>query len=118
MNYESMSDFEVNKAVSKRLGVSVDDDVYLAYQEANKPSVPASQSELTNKWVDYCNNPADAWPLMIQNKISIVNMRDYSNEYTAMQNLTIYNDTDCSIAASDKNPLRAAMIVFLMMSEK
>lgn len=120
MNYENMSDFEVNKAVSKRLRVSVDDGPYLTYQEANKPRVPVSQGTFPNRWVDYCNEPSDAWPIMIENKISIMNDGD-------TWDASIDFDGDLSKHGTDevlskhfeaKNPLRAAMIVFLMMSEK
>lgn len=115
MNYESMSNFEINKAVA----LIKFEGCIPYFDEGEGKSMVNLEAPLTDDIeFDPCNKPADAWPIIIENKISIVNMRDYLNEYTAMQNLTIYNDTDCSIVVSDRNPLRAAMIVFLMMSEQ
>lgn len=67
--------------------------------------------------LDYCNNPADAWPIIVGSKIKIEPMsrvRNY-NEW--------YEEWDASVNSphlceSHKNPLRAAMIVFLLMQEK
>ncbi|EOT1200355.1 phage protein NinX family protein [Cronobacter dublinensis] len=54
---------------------------------------------------DYCNNPADAWPIIVENKISISNGGE--ERWTA-------NDVGIDNLYKDKNPLRAAMIVFLL----
>lgn len=58
---------------------------------------------------DPCNNPADAWPIIIENGISIVKSPD--GTWGA-------SDLYRNINYWDKNPLRAAMIVFLMMEEE
>jgi hypothetical protein len=71
---------------------------------------------------DPCNNPADAWPIILGHKISIINADD---EWLCVQDgvaidgvigesvSAIFSDG----AAAHQNPLRAAMIVFLMMQE-
>lgn len=72
---------------------------------------------------DPCNNPVDAWPIIVGNKISIVSL---DNKWIAAPIETVIDgitgDSDvCFYASSDAvfdaNPLRAAMIVFLMMQE-
>ncbi|ELY4440268.1 DUF2591 domain-containing protein [Cronobacter dublinensis] len=58
---------------------------------------------------DYCNDPADAWPIILFNRIGVV-PGTASDKWAAH-----YCNWDIAIA--DKNPLRAAMTVFLMMQE-
>ncbi|HHZ8506611.1 TPA: phage protein NinX family protein [Morganella morganii] len=55
---------------------------------------------------DYCNNPADAMPIVIENEISMVRV---NNEWSARQ----FNN-HC-IEVNNSNYYRAAMICFLMM---
>ncbi len=57
-----------------------------------------------------CNNPADAWPIIKENMISIINLDE--DEWGAR------GMAYCkSKRAIHENPLRAAMIVFLMMQD-
>lgn len=61
---------------------------------------------------DYCSNPADALPIIVEHGIGIIpykkGLSESWNVSTGLINGTI----------KDTNPLRAAMIVFLMMQEK
>lgn len=59
---------------------------------------------------DPCNNPADAWPIIVKNRISIINLDE--DEWGA-RGVADRN----SKRAIHENSLRAAMIVFLMMQE-
>ncbi|EPS0644795.1 phage protein NinX family protein [Cronobacter malonaticus] len=86
MEYSKLSDFEINNLV--------DGHIYKDPSEAPD--------------TDYCNNPADAWSIIVENKISISNCG--AERWTA-------NDVGIDNLHKDKNPLRAAMIVFLMMQE-
>lgn len=56
-----------------------------------------------SKW-DF-NNPSDTWPIIVENKINID--FQYGEWPAAEYSEYIY---------TDKNPLRAAMIVFLLMN--
>lgn len=58
--------------------------------------------------VDYCNNPADTWPIIVDNNMWI---------QPDMVGDGFWHCYDCEeiATAKDKNPLRAAAIVFLMM---
>ncbi|MBN4831703.1 phage protein NinX family protein [Enterobacter hormaechei] len=61
----------------------------------------------------YTTNPADAWPIIAENKISIYAaiLGDSRGEWGAEASFTEHYHFH-------NNPLRAAMIVFLMMQEK
>lgn len=90
-DYASMSNFEINKAVSMAL--------------LDKSANPSARYIAIG---DYCNNPADAWPIITENRISIIHLDD--NEWGCR------GDGDKSTCrAIDSNALRCAMIVFLMM---
>lgn len=104
MNYETASDFEINKAVAEIVygKYNVEDD------SIKKCDGMYCYDVDTEKYVDFapCSDPSDAWPVIVDNKINI-DFQDGSwprAEY-------------CEYLHTDKNPLRAAMIVFLMMQE-
>ncbi|MGQ6215273.1 phage protein NinX family protein [Serratia sp. IR-2025] len=68
---------------------------------------------------DYCNNPADAWPIIVENEICI---EFESDEVEGVRQ--VWAEANIGHPAcngfqyfSDENPLRAAMIVFLMMKD-
>lgn len=87
-DYAAMSDFEINCRVHAEV---------------------MEISELDSfKAKDYCNSPADAWPIIEQNKISLT-YHTSRGHWSA-----IFNHENISMHGS---PLRAAMIVFLMMKE-
>lgn len=62
---------------------------------------------------NYCRNPADAWPIITANKISIYAMSEKDGRGRWGAEAFYPNE---SYHFND-NPLRAAMIVFLMMQE-
>lgn len=66
--------------------------------------------------VDYCNNPSDAWPIIDENKIDI---QFGSEEATNGAESFKWDGVDILSAwlAMHDNPLRAAMIVFLLMQQ-
>lgn len=98
-NYNEMSDFEINKAAEKLTGMYCEDASGVYVQSC-----------------DYCNNPSDAWPVIVESKISL---SIWQNGHTWSAYRMTTND-DWMIPeheAKDENPLRAAMIVFLMMQD-
>lgn len=100
MNYEQMSDFEINKSVAGALGVKW-------YIVAGRMITGSDGS-----YTDYCNNPADAWPVIVDNGIGIE--QNHSQTKWIARSFSV-GLTEQAYAFVDKNPLRAAMIVFLMM---
>ena len=91
-DYASMSDFEINSAVSMAL--------------LDKSANPSARYVAIG---DYCNNPADAWPVIVENKLSI---------YPSAERWGVEGFNADDPFYFDENPLRAAMIVFLMMKER
>ena len=136
MNYSELSDFEINKLVANHwlpcdydfnedenrvdlvslqdvMNCGMHDQVYKAYSEYNP-----------------CNNPSDAWPIIFENEMSIwpvykpdyeIGMSYSTGEWKAFCVKSIDGescvDSD-GFEASDENPLRAAMIAYLMMQDK
>lgn len=101
--YESLSDFEINIKVAVTLGY----DLHDCYIVRRSKSVRLTGGQE----VDYCNNPSDAWPVIECHKFEL----SYESSYKGKWTVQTYSQDLCS---SDKNPLRASMIVFLMMKEK
>ncbi|MBQ0199023.1 DUF2591 family protein, partial [Enterobacter hormaechei] len=62
---------------------------------------------------DYCNDAAAAWPIITANKISIYAMSDADKRGGWGAEAFHPNDA----YSFNDNPLRAAMIVFLMMQK-
>lgn len=83
-DYASMSDIEIDMMVSK-----------ICSPEFHR---------------NYCNNPADAWPIITGSMISICPVGNDGQLWEA-------SGMGGMKADYDKNPLRAAMIVFMMMKE-
>ena len=105
MNYEKLSDFEINKAVAKLLGVEV--------QEWNGKIFGGVERNVDNVTsvagvIDYCNNPSDAMPILIDNRISLTWV---NGECRASSVLRGYHEFSCG------NAMLAAMIVYLMMKD-
>lgn len=108
MNYEEMSDFEVNGYVSMHMhGFSWIEfvDGYASHVKCGNERSPGfAMIEVT----DYCNNPSDAWPIIYDNHISIINNYGWG---------ACHHRTGIE-SSMHVNPLRAAMIVFLMMQDE
>lgn len=99
-DYSKMSDFEINWQVAFHIGLRT---VELAEKGAFEP----------------CNNPSDAWPIIVKHGISLTH--DYGEwESEACLDLPVgAHGTDelCSVGGIDKNPLRVAMIAFLLLKD-
>ncbi|MEX5853553.1 phage protein NinX family protein [Providencia huaxiensis] len=99
--YTELSDFEINKKVAERL--------FLKFTDSWSVILVDGES------FDPCNNPADAMPIIIENNISLraptITDRwkaEFIDEYG---NYIGYRRT------LNKNPLRAAMELFLLMKD-
>lgn len=101
--YTELSDFEINKKVSENLKLNT-----ISYERTeivlfdDMDAIP----------FDPCNNPADAMPIIIENKIGmnfICNIVGWSASHICERKyeLDVY----------DKNYYRAAMICFLIMKD-
>ena len=120
-DYAAMSDFEINKSVA---------DIAMNGTWHVRPSHPdndtggwlyGSNGIQTHELPDYCNNPADAWPIISENKISTMWMTS-EKEWCAWAEGDLEEGAWCWENVPDfyhcgESQLRAAMIVFLMMRE-
>lgn len=112
-DYSKMSDFEINEAVAEQLHK----DRPSLIVKRDVPSRPAvtvfcdiGNGEIVSiVCADFCNNPAEAWPIIVEHSISVIMHDEYKGQpWFACKG---------RINATHANPLRAAMIVFLMMME-
>ncbi|WP_105634316.1 phage protein NinX family protein [Cronobacter dublinensis] len=110
MDYSQLSDFEINGMVAS-LTQSPGDHT----QTSNETFIHeyADIGEIKSlcigwKKFDPCNNPADAWPIIVHGRIGL----NFVNGNWRAQSLKTGYVEFCH-----ENPLRAAMIVFLMMQE-
>lgn len=132
MNYEQMSDFEINKRIAICLGLSPIDRGELAYVPVGAVDKVGSSAAYT-KWVDTrfvnhdglrevvhkqflfnpCRNHSDMWPLIVACDIAVApNSKGESCAWDPREGLLTAKKV------YHTNPLRAAAIVYLMMKEK
>lgn len=112
-NYEDMSDFEINKAVALIVGATFNDDgAPVRFVECDT----GAYADFNEIEFDPCNNPYDAWPIIDESNITIIN--DHPSMRVAVNDAAgYYNGFSGIIASFDENGFRAAMIVFLKMNE-
>lgn len=120
--YASMSDFEINKAVAVAAGHHPDECDIAKIGSSMVGVEWDDDTGYATKAFDFCNNPADAWPIIIGQKLSLINADDEwlcVPDYATVDGVAgediqkIY----FSYGYVDANPLRCAMVVFLMMKE-
>lgn len=113
MNYENMTAHEINQAVTCEVFgchdwcVNKDGSFYHCGI--------LGDAYIHQEVVDYCNNPSDAWPIIVENDITL-----FSPDYNKGDNdwrAEIYDSDEGIFDFTCVNPLRAAMIVFLMVQE-
>lgn len=105
MNYSEMSGDDIAKAVVIAMGgKEMCDGVFLCGNKRYDLSSPHSSFNF-----DPCNSWADAGPIIENENISLT-CHQSRDEWAAIFNR--------HAMAAHRNPLRAAMIVFLMMQEK
>lgn len=127
MDYSQLSDFEINSAVhnaklKEPYALVFMGDDRIAWTKENGDQIITDKVPYTKNGVhDYCNNPADAWPIIVENKISTMWMTS-EKEWCAWAKGDLEEGTwdwgnvpdyyfDC------ESQLRAAMIVFLQMQD-
>lgn len=112
MNYEEMSDFELNKAVSDIVDFGEmivkanqsEGTVYLCEKDGLFSEIPIG-------YFDPCNNPTQSWSLMVENKISLITFDD---EWEA-HHLNDYGFESNNIVQAKAG--RAVSICFLKMKD-
>lgn len=108
MDYSQLSDFEINKRVAMATGQNIK-FIFLDDDDNEIGVLVGRKGCREKKDFDPCNNPADAWPIIESNRISIRNR--YEGDWKAENE---WGESRFHVAC---NALRAAMIVFLMMQD-
>lgn len=126
MDYSQLSDFEINVAVFEAIHNGSPDykegengDMVFVSFEGDIVNGDAVEVEVERGSFNPCANPADAWPIITESKISTMWM-------TAEKEWCAWSGGDLEEGCWEwenipgyyfcgESPLRAAMIVFLMM---
>lgn len=123
MDYSQLSDFEINVAVFEAIHNGSPDYkegengamVFISF-EGDIVNGDAVEVEVERGSFNPCANPADAWPIITENNISII--LDNPSMPCATDNARdLFDDAGRNVGVAYDNPLRAAMIVFLMMQD-
>lgn len=127
-DYSKMSDFEINCKVANALGMTkhfffldaedeFDDDI----EPSERGPIWQTREHFVNGYrpsngnpFNPCNNPSDAWPIILSNLIALKPVKLYVGGHRWFASK---GDGDFGLKFADDNPLRAAMIVYLMMKE-
>lgn len=107
MNCAEMSDFEINREIAVKLKMNC------IFPKSSPPVVGVLSGEYYVNF-DPCNSWADAGPIIEKHRIAIKPVALYVGGYRWFANV---GEDDLAIKAADQNPLRAAMLVFLMIQE-
>ncbi|MBI0276863.1 DUF2591 family protein [Hafnia alvei] len=108
-DYSKMSDFEINKLVASSLGGFESEDIFELQGVIFKRHGKYQYSVF-----DPCNDPSEAWPIILSNLIALKPVKLYVGGHRWFASK---GDGDFGLKFADDNPLRAAMIVYLMMKE-
>ncbi|NHV08300.1 DUF2591 domain-containing protein [Cronobacter turicensis] len=110
MDYSQLDDTEITIRVGETFGWNpyfINEDGSVTFRD--------DRGRLKGR-KDYCNDPGAAWPIISKHRISIEFDGDNSTEPPTTWCHT--TSLDRTIGTQyQKNPLRAAMITFLMMQE-
>lgn len=109
MDYSKLSDFEINCDVLSVLSPDIKHMCLSGDNSCFYECGPTGDGWNQIDIPDYCNNPADAWPIIEANRISLRNR--YEGDWKAE------NEWGESHFHISRNLLRAAMVVFLMMQD-
>ena len=116
--WDDWSDFDISLAVAKFVAID-------GLVESNGKSVhiPEYHKRICLGWKTFwVSNPADMWPIILQNDISLINDKGFyyatSNCYETFEphGLGVADGYFYSKAKDKSELLRAAAIVFLMMN--
>lgn len=119
-DYSKMSDFDINCSVAN---YTMSGECYLpaSHPENHTGDIVCNSFIYGEPLPDYCNSWADAGPIIQKNGIAI--MPDSpTGDWLAFAEFTLCEgewefESEPTNHVAGSNPLRAAMIVFLMMNE-
>ncbi|MDM2843305.1 DUF2591 family protein [Citrobacter sp. Cpo090] len=104
MDYGKLSDYEVSKLVAMTIGGFLEEDFCDTHSVIFRRHGRHQYS-----FFEPCTNPSDAWPIIQENLLRVVPV-----SFLGKVNWVVSRDIHSN---HDANPLRAAMITFLMMQD-
>lgn len=111
----ALTNFEINTLIAYIINRDKT-DVIVSYDIPTRDTVVAFEGEMSIAAYDFCSVANDAYPLILKEGIGIRKKVTNVN-WEAMVAVTRQSDNySYDIFATDKNPLRAAMIVYLLRS--
>lgn len=125
MDYSKLSDFEIDKAVADALGLDYDIAIMFVspvdkikgnhVEEYVRKKITSNEKH----WKRFSPTriPNDAWPIISGHNISIMYVEALSKWCAGSPYWVDGCEWQLDIDVVDENPLRAAMILFLMMQE-
>jgi hypothetical protein len=129
MNYDNMTDTEINKSVAKCLGrLLTPPEGFEVVTIGNVLSYYDDQRVIWQCHFDYVGSPEESWELMIDNNISLhkdAELQVYTAFLATENGYTSFGfgenrqhiDIKCNISVPDESPSRAVCICYLMMQE-
>lgn len=115
MDYSQLSDFEINKRVAICCGFAPEDCEIAKLGTSIVGVEWDDETGYAIKTVDYCKSPSDAEPIIVENRIGIIPAPE--NGLWKAAHRKVGSDSTPYHMTQDENPLRAAMITFLMMQD-
>lgn len=107
MDYSKLSDAEINYKVAIKIGINASLILSMSGYSIGGSASKWVRDNTKDASFDPCNNAADAWPIITKSLIELVPNK--SGEWRANSVCGEFRQP------YQANPLRAAMIVFLMM---
>ena len=123
-NYDDMSDFQINKAVAEALYPAYHWMAIPDYIDKGHTNSVIAYDDQGNRHdegyiFDYCNNPSDMHPIILEHKIS-TGWAFTANDVCIWEAVITNQGRPGAfmrVHQHDENPLRAAAIVYLKMED-
>jgi hypothetical protein len=108
--FTNLSDFEINREVALALGLTIEvDERFEKERIGDSLMYYDDRRVLHTLYEDYCDNHSLSYPIILENKISVY--------WNGGVDDTWFARTVHTPRVEHENPLRAALITFLMLNE-
>lgn len=121
MNYSEMSGYEINNRLHNAIACDGKYDLKVEgykvtwTEKSTGRVIETLRKQYDKEFKDYLSSWADAGPIIQEHGITLA---FFDDEWTADFDAYFVDGVEWNIGGvADKNPLRAAMVVFLMMQE-
>ncbi|MGB2063563.1 MAG: phage protein NinX family protein [Marinomonas gallaica] len=116
MNWDDVSDFEINQLLHKTKK-AIDLDAWISWvknQGRSESSILFGENVYTQHVPDYCNLWAYMGPLIFRENLDVVSPNSWDDLWSVSK--FNFETLEFEFECENANPLRAAAIVYLMMN--